>query len=71
MPRSAGSSTGLFSNRTLIGDDRKWMFENRVPRIILGPKRDGVTGGWRKLHNEELHNLYSSPSIIRIIKSGG
>jgi hypothetical protein len=36
---------------------------------IFGPKRDEVTGGWRKLHNEELHNLYSSPSIIRIIKS--
>jgi hypothetical protein len=36
---------------------------------IFGPKKDGVTGGWRKLHNEELHNLYSSPSIIRIIKS--
>jgi hypothetical protein len=39
-----------------------------VLRRIFGPKRDGVTGGWRKLHNEELHNLYSSPSIIRIIK---
>jgi hypothetical protein len=38
-------------------------------RRIFGPKRDGVTGGWRKLHNEELHNLYSSPSIIIIIKS--
>jgi hypothetical protein len=38
-------------------------------RRIFRPKRDGVTGGWRKLHNEELHNLYSSPSIIRIIKS--
>jgi hypothetical protein len=35
-------------------------------RRIFGPKRDEVTGGWRKLHNEELHNLYSSPSIIRI-----
>jgi hypothetical protein len=35
---------------------------------MFGPKRDGVKGGWRKLHNEELHNLYSSPSIIRIIK---
>jgi hypothetical protein len=35
---------------------------------IFGPKRDEVIGGWRKLHNEELHNLYSSPSIIRIIK---
>jgi hypothetical protein len=42
------------------------MFENEVLRRIFGPKRDGVTGGWRKLHNEELHNLYSSPSIIRI-----
>jgi hypothetical protein len=45
------------------------MFENRVLRRIFGPKRDGVMGGWRKLHNEELHNLYSSPSILRIIKS--
>jgi hypothetical protein len=44
-------------------------FENRVLRRIFGPKRDGVTGGWRKLHNEDLHNLYTSPSIIRIIKS--
>jgi hypothetical protein len=45
------------------------MFENRVLRRIFGPKRDEVTGGWRKLHSEELHNLYSSPSIIRMIKS--
>jgi hypothetical protein len=45
------------------------VFENRVLRRIFGPKRNGATGGWRKLHNEELHNLYSSPSIIRIIKS--
>jgi hypothetical protein len=45
------------------------MFENRVWWGIFGPKRDGVTGGRRKLHNEELHNLYSPPSIIRIIKS--
>jgi hypothetical protein len=44
------------------------VFENRVLRRILGPKRDGATGGWRKLHNEELPTLYSSPSIIRIIK---
>jgi hypothetical protein len=44
------------------------VFENRVLRRIFGAKRDGVTGGWRKLHNEELHNLYSSPSIMRIIK---
>jgi hypothetical protein len=40
-----------------------------VLRRIFGPKRDEVTGGWRKLHNEELRDLYSSPSIIRIIKS--
>jgi hypothetical protein len=45
------------------------VFENRVLRRIFGPKRDEVTGGWRKLHNEELHNLYSSPSIIKMIKS--
>jgi hypothetical protein len=45
------------------------VFENRVLRRIFGPKREEVTGDWRKLHNEELHNLYSSPNIIRIIKS--
>jgi hypothetical protein len=45
------------------------VFENRVLRKIFGPKGAGVTGGWRRLHNEELHNLYSSPIIIRIIKS--
>jgi hypothetical protein len=45
------------------------VFENRVLRRIFGPKRDEVTGEWRKLHNEELRELYSSPSIIRIINS--
>jgi hypothetical protein len=45
------------------------VFENRVLRRIFGPKRNGVTGEWRKLHKEELRDLYSSPSIIRIIKS--
>jgi hypothetical protein len=45
------------------------VFENRVLRRIFGPKRDEMTGEWRKLHNEELHDLYSSSSIIRIIKS--
>jgi hypothetical protein len=45
------------------------VFENRVLRRIFGPKRDEVTGEWRKLHNKELLDLYSSPSIIRIIKS--
>jgi hypothetical protein len=43
--------------------------KNRVLRRIFGPKRDEVTGEWRKLHNEERHDLYPSPSIIRIIKS--
>jgi hypothetical protein len=50
-------------------EHRLRVFENRVLRRIFGPKRDEVTGGWRELHNEELHNLYSSPSIIRVIKS--
>jgi hypothetical protein len=45
------------------------VFENRLLRRIFGTKRDEVTGQWRKLHNEELHNLYSSPNIIRQIKS--
>jgi hypothetical protein len=45
------------------------VLENRVLRRIFGRKRDEVTGEWRKLHNKELHDLYSSPSIIRIIKS--
>jgi hypothetical protein len=45
------------------------VFENRVLGRIFGPKRDEVTGEWRKLHNEELHNLYSSPDTIRQIKS--
>jgi hypothetical protein len=44
------------------------VFENRVLRRTFGPRRDEVTGDWRKLHNEELHNLYSSPNIIRMIK---
>jgi hypothetical protein len=45
------------------------VFEKRVLRRIFGPKRDKVTGDWRKLHNEELRNLYSSSNIIRMIKS--
>jgi hypothetical protein len=45
------------------------VFENRVLRRIFGPKRDEVTGEWRKLHNEELRDLYSSSSIIIMIKS--
>jgi hypothetical protein len=45
------------------------VFENQVLRRIFGPKRDEGTGSWRKLHNEEHHNLYSSPNIIRMIES--
>ena len=45
------------------------MFENRVLRRIFGPRRDEVTGQWIKLHNEELNDLYSSPNIVRVIKS--
>jgi hypothetical protein len=45
------------------------VFENRLLRRIFGPKRDEVMGEWRKLHNEELRDLYSSPSIISIIES--
>jgi hypothetical protein len=45
------------------------VFENRVLRRVFGPKRDEVTGEWRRLHNEELNDLYSSPNIIGLIKS--
>jgi len=44
------------------------VFENRVLRSIFGPKRDEVTGEWRRLHNEEPHDLYCSPNIIQVIK---
>jgi hypothetical protein len=50
-------------------EHRLRVFENRMLKKIFGPKMDEVIGGWRKLRNEELHNLYCSPSIIRIIKS--
>ena len=45
------------------------MFENRVPRKRVAPERDEVTGEWRRLHNEELYDLYSSLKVIRVIKS--
>jgi len=45
------------------------VLENMVLRIIFGPKRDEVTKEWRKLHNKELNDLYSSPNIVRVIKS--
>jgi hypothetical protein len=50
-------------------EHRLRVIENRVLRRIFRPKRDEMTGGWRKVHNEELHNLYSSPNVIRMIKS--
>jgi hypothetical protein len=46
------------------------VFGNKVVRSVFGLKRDEIIGGWRKMHNEELHNVYSSANIIRIIKSG-
>jgi hypothetical protein len=54
---------------TLREEHRLRVFENRALRRIFGPKRDGVTGEWRRPHNEELNDLYSSPNIIRVIKS--
>jgi hypothetical protein len=54
---------------TLREEHRLGVIENRVLKRIFGQKRDEVTGEWRKLHNKELRDLYSSPSIIRIIKS--
>ena len=54
---------------TLREEHRQRVFENRVLRRIFGPKRDGLTGEWRKLHNEELNSLYSSSNIVRMIKS--
>jgi hypothetical protein len=56
---------GVKLGMTLTEERRRRVFEKRVQRRIFEPKRDEVTGGWRKLHNEELHNLYSSPNIIR------
>jgi hypothetical protein len=49
-------------------EQRLRVFENRVLRRIFGPKRDEAIGGWRRLHNEELNDLHSSPNIIRVIK---
>jgi len=54
----------------LVAQERRLRaFENRVLRRVFGPKRDQVTGEWRKLHNEELSDLYSLPNIMRVVKS--
>ena len=54
---------------TLREERRLRVFENRVLRRVFGPKKDEVTGEWRKLHNEELNDLYSLPSSVRVVKS--
>jgi len=54
---------------TLREERKLTVFENMVLRRIFGPRRDEVTGGWRRLHNEELNDLYLSPNIVRVIKS--
>ena len=54
---------------TLREERRLRVFKNRVLRKVFGPKRDKVTGEWRKLHNEELNDLYSLPIIVRVVKS--
>jgi hypothetical protein len=69
---NVGNSASFYGCKTcsltLREEHRLRAFENRVLKGIFGPKRDDITE-WRKLHNEELHNLYSSPNIIRQIKS--
>ena len=56
-------------SRTLREERRLRVFENRVLRRVFGSKRDEVTGEWRKLHNEELRDLYSLPNIVQVVKS--
>jgi hypothetical protein len=52
-----------------LRERRRWIFENKVTRAILGTIKEEITRDWRKMHNEELHNLYSSQNIIKRIKS--
>jgi hypothetical protein len=69
IPFSLFISFLLKPGLTLREEHRLAVFENGVLRRIFGPKRDEMTGGWRKLHDEELHSFYSSPNILRVIKS--
>jgi hypothetical protein len=62
---------GVKLSLTLREEHRLKIFEKRVLRRIFGPKRDEIIGGWRKLHNEELRNLYFSPNIIKMVKFKG
>jgi hypothetical protein len=61
----------ILTVQALRKEHRLRVFKSRVLGRIFGPKRDDVTGGWRKLHNEDLHDLYSSPSLITMDKSRG
>jgi hypothetical protein len=64
-----GERTGVYRVLVEKPEGRLRVFENGVLKRIFGPRRDEITGEWRKLHNEELNNLYSSPNILRVIKS--
>jgi hypothetical protein len=67
-PAFVSWSSFLLLGLLFTEEHRLRVFENRVTRRIFGPRRDEVTGGWRKLHNDEHHNLHSSPSIIKMLK---
>ena len=69
IPRLFPISIFLSMSLTYREERRLRVFENRVLRRVFGLKRDEVTGEWRKLHNEELNNLYSLPNIVRVVKS--
>jgi len=60
---------GVKLSLTFREESRLRVFQNRVLTRVFGPKRDEVTGGWRKLHNEELMDLYSLPNIVRVVKT--